>query len=64
MSNSRDENGKYCGLNEATGQMESSPPELIGYCGPECDHCTKFPVYVLDNNIWVCVADSSTYHNV
>jgi hypothetical protein len=56
-TDSRDENGKYCGLNEKTGEFEPSPPDLVGYCGPACEHCVSFPVYVLQNDVWVCAAD-------
>ena len=52
-----DENGKYCGLVEATGEMAVSPPDKVGYCGPNCKHCVNFPVYVLQDGIWVCAAD-------
>lgn len=59
--NSRDEDGKYCGLVEATGEMAPTPEGKCGYCGPECDHCVKFPVYCLNSEgIWTCAADSDS----
>ena len=56
---SRDENGKYCGLVEATGEMAITPPDKCGYCGPDCSHCFKFRIYDLNSEgIWTCAADS------
>lgn len=52
---SRDENGKYCGLVEATGEMAETPEGLSGYCGPNCTHCNG--TYVEQDGIWCCAAD-------
>lgn len=57
MSSSTDENGKYCGLNETTGEMEPAPEGLTGYCGSECSHCIGHEIYALQDGIWVCAAD-------
>lgn len=54
---SRDEKGRYCGLNESTGEMEPTPEGFIGYCGPNCECCKGFEVYALQNGIWCCAAD-------
>lgn len=59
MPNSRDANGKYCGLVEATGERAPAPIGKVGFCGPTCPHCATKPEYVLEDGIWVCVADSS-----
>jgi hypothetical protein len=52
-----DDRGRYCGLNEVTRKMQEVPPNLVGYCGPDCDHCKDARVYCLQDGVWVCAAD-------
>lgn len=56
MTDSRDEDGHYCGQNE-DGTAAVIPMGKVGYCGPECLHCVGSPVYVLQDGVWVCAAD-------
>lgn len=54
-----DDAGHYCGQNATTGEMTPTPPELVGYCGPDCSHCAPHPFYAVEDGVWVCAADSS-----
>lgn len=61
-SDSRDPQGHYCGLIDATGELAITPDGKVGYCGPTCAHCTTFRVYGLNRDgVWACAADAD-YH--
>lgn len=59
QSDSRDEQGRYCGMIDTTGETEPTPDGKCGYCGPNCEHCKSFRVYGLNSDgVWACAADA------